>query len=198
MPQAVIAAAIGAGGNIAGSLLGRGSNTSTSTTAPNLTPAQQQIQALIAQMLKANLAKGVKVSQADRNAGRAHINTTFDGIGESLEAKLTARGYGDSGKLARGFKDIELQRGNAFQGLETDLRGEASQRLLQMLGLAGDFTRPQGSTTTQTGPSGPGVGSAVVGGLSNAAMSLWLQKLLGGPGGAGNLGPALSQSALDS
>jgi len=182
MPPAIIAAAIGAGGTIAGSLVGRGGGSSTSTTTPTLTPAQQQVQTLLANLLKGQLSKGAKVSQGERNKGRAQINTTFDGIGDRLESTLAARGFADSGKLARGFKDIDLQRANSFQDLEVDLKNQASQRLLNMLGLAQNFVSPTGSTTTATGSGPSGLGSAISGGANSVAMYLWLQNLLGKSG----------------
>lgn len=151
---------------------------------------QRQLQKQIGDLLQGMLTQGPTVSQSDRNAGRTNINNTWLGLGKNLESNLTARGFGQSGKMGAGFKGLEIGRANAFQGLEAQLRNEAQSRFERMLSMAQQYstlprkvltTGHQEGSGTQTQP-----GQSLLSGLGGVAgdigSMLLLRSLLGGGG----------------
>lgn len=172
------------------------------TTSPVFSGGQLKTQDLIGETLRKILSQGEAVPQWARNQGRTEINNTFDAMRPRLEAALTARGFGQSGKLGAGFKDLEIQRGNAFQNLEGDLRQQQLQRLMQALGLGESFAfaapgqHATGSSTgTATGPSQFGNTIGQAGG--DIGSLLLLQKLLGSGGSPSSL-PSFGGTGSDS
>lgn len=97
------------------------------------------------------IGAGPQVLESDRQASRAQINSTYAGLRPRLESAMTARGFGESGKLGAGFKDLEFQRAKAIQGGEADLRREALARYFQTLGMGSSFAlHPLGQTSSGT------------------------------------------------
>lgn len=154
-------------------------------------PRQQRVFKQLGNALLDALNQGPTVSQSDRNAGRTNINNTWLGLGKNLESNLTARGFGESGKLGGQFKGLEIGRANAFQGLEAQLRNEAQSRFERMLGLSQQFVQPttfhttgtsSGSSTQPGQPFLSGFGS----GIGDIGSLLLLKSLLGGANAPGS------------
>ena len=191
---------IGAVGAVAKGIGGAGSKTGSSTSqtdssftnSGDLTKQQKALMKQLFGALSGALEQGPNVPQFARNTARAQINNTFDTIRPRLESSLTARGFGQSGNLGAGFKDLEYQRAKAFQGSEADLRTEAQNRYMQMLGLSQGFIKPYNfsGTSSQTGSGTQTVpGTGLLAGLGGAGQDigglLQLFQLLGGGGGGG-------------
>jgi hypothetical protein len=203
-----MAAAIPAIISLAGSLIGGASqrkaaqnynntpqrSSSTSTTTAELSPRQQRLNRQIGNYLLEAILQGPTVSQGDRNAIRTQINDITDSQGKRMESNLTARGFGNSGKLGGGFKNLELQRAKSFQTAETDLMRDAQNRFMQLLGLGMNYNTPRTQTTTSnsesTGPQMPvpGWGSILGGAMQQGGSALWLNNLFNQQGGAGGVG----------
>lgn len=194
MPIAALLPAIIAGGSaIGGALISKHGNsntqTSTSTSSATYTPEQQAMMQRIQAILMHRLNKGAQVKQGDRDAGRTAINTNYNAIMPNVESNLTARGFGESGKLGSAILGLNVGRANQFQTLESQLQDDAQARYDNTLAQAVNFSRPTGSTTnsTTTLPSQSGLGSAIGGAGTDIATLLYLSKLLKpGSGGVPN------------
>jgi hypothetical protein len=187
---AILPALIAAGGSIAGGLLNNKpkTQTGTSNTTATYTPEQQAIMEHLRRILAHRLRKGPEVLQSDRNAGRTSINNTYNAVQPNVESQLTARGFGDSGKLGSAILGLNVQRANQFQGLESTLTDQAQNRYEQAIQDSLAFSRPTGSSTTSTQTlPGPGLGGTVAGIGGDLATLLFLSKFLKGGGG----GPTL-------
>lgn len=170
--------------------------TSTSTTesrgtqTAELDPKQRKVnKALFRQILDA-IRQGPTVSQSDRNTARGQINDSYDAGAERLTSNLAARGFGNSGKMGAGFRDMEIDRQNAFQTTEAGLRGEAQNRFMQMLQAAFQFNSPrtfsqESQSTTQGSMSGTPFMSSLGGGLSDLSSLLFLKNMGGFAGSPG-------------
>lgn len=182
---------IGAGGAVAKAFGDSKPRTAQQTSTTDSTQGgvrnkdQRQLAKQLADILRGALTQGPTVSQSDRNAGRANINSTWLGLQKNLESNLTARGFGNSGKLGAGFKGLEIGRANAFQSLESQLRGEAEDKYMRMLGLTSNFIQPhrfESSSTTTGSATQPG--QSLLSGLGGVAgdigSMLLLKSLLGG------------------
>jgi hypothetical protein len=174
MPQ-IIPALIGAGGSLAGGLLGGPSSTSTSSSHPNWLPGQQDLMSqLFAQYVKA-LGMGPGVTQSDRNALMTQINNSYAGIKPNIEESLTQRGFGQSGKLGQGFQQVDEARVGAQQQGESGLQSQALQRWLALIGMGPSMGQPFGGTTsTSTGTQQPGLGGVVSGAINPLGAALTL------------------------
>lgn len=136
------------------------------------------------------LQLGPQVSQSDRNMARANINTAYQGAQRNLDAALASRGFGQSGKVGAGVRDLNLGRMKEFQTTEGRLRDEAQQRFQQMIQNAFQFDIPRTTTSHTTGTESvtvPGASpfSAAGSGFGDLASFLWMQRLFGGGGGGG-------------
>lgn len=182
-----IPALLGIGGAAVSAAGGSNKSTQTSTgsTTGVLTPNQQGTDDMIAQMLHRFLRKGPEILKGERNQLYGQINTTYDSLGNRIESNLASRGFGESGKLGSGYRDLEISRANQMQKGEADLQQAAMTRFLQTLGLAQNYARPYSSTstgtTTATGGPNPVFG-AIGQGLGQLGTALWLKKLLGSKG----------------
>jgi hypothetical protein len=194
--MAAAAPAIGLGSSIIGGLLGRKSpQTSTSTSSGTSTPVfsggQAKLQKVLENFLKRGIQEGGEPTQSQRNAAGLSVNNNFDALMKRLQANAVARGFGESGKFNADSQGLEVQRANAMQQSEAQLREQALQRQLQLLGLATGpaFAAPGQSytqTTTGTQP-GQSFGNALGQTIGNAggdySSYLLLQQLLKQQGG---------------
>lgn len=184
--MAAAAPAIGLGSSLIGGLLGRKpSQTSTSTSSGTSTPVfsdgQQKLQGVLEKFLRKGIKEGGQPTQADRNAAGLSVNGNFDALMKRLQANAVSRGFNDSGKLNLDTQGLEVQRANAMQQSEAQLRQQAMQRQLALLGLASGpaFAAPGQSynqTTTGTQP-GQSFGNALGQTIGNAGndFASWLQ-----------------------
>lgn len=179
----------GAGSLIGGALAGRSrTQTNTSTTNATYSPETQQVMARLATILTKRLNKGKQVKQGDRDAGRTSINETYDAILPRVEGDLTARGFGESGKLGQAILGLQIARANQFQKLESQLQDDAETRYQNTINQALAFAHPTGSTTNSTTTlPGQGIGGTIAGFGTDLATMIYLNKLLKGGGGGGGL-----------
>jgi len=150
------------------------------TTEGVLTPRQHRVEKQALNALLELITQGPNVLQSDRNQMRTQTNQTYNAIAPRLEAGLTARGFGGSGKLGAGFKGLDIARANQIQSGEADLRREALQRWMQSIGLSSSFLTPRTVNTTETGTgsaTGPSQTGNIIGG-AGFALSQFLKKLL--------------------
>lgn len=160
----------------------------TSTQEANLTGRQSKVDKAFFKQLLAALNLGPQVSQSDRNVARGQINDTYDGATNNMEASLAARGYGDSGKVGTGFRDLSVERAKGFQNAEATLRDQSQNRFRQMIQAALQYMTPRSFTNTSSGTStgtAPGMSpySAFGSGASDLSSMLFL-KQMGGLGAA--------------
>lgn len=189
MPAALIGPLIGGASSIIGGLFGskKATNTSTSTNTPSLTPNQQAASDMFLEMLRRRMKKPNKVLNSDRNAARGQINTTYDNLENSALARLSDRGYGESGKAGQVVGGLEMGRANSFQNAESDLMKQKQEEMMRLMQMAAGFGQPSGSTTTSTGTQtlpGTSIGSTIAGVGGNIGTAAWLQGLLGHGGGS--------------
>lgn len=188
-------------GGLLGKLGGNKPATSTSTTnssstqTGNLLGPQKKVNKLLGARLKEWLGLGPQVSEADRNRARLGVNQTFDAAGHNLEANLTARGFGDSGKLNKGFGELELGRSNQIQNTEGTLTDQAMQRFMSAMQLGQNYIQPrqyttEGTSTTTGQQTMPGQGTmgAIGSGIGDLASLMFMAKRFGGPGFDPNAG----------
>ena len=127
--------------------------TNTSVQGGDLTRGQKTIFDALGESLLPYIQQGPTVSQAEKNAGRTAINEETDATRNRLESALTARGFGNSGKLGAGFKGLDLERNRRFGTLDATLQQQANDRYQNMLSQALAYTRPFNFTSTNTGSS---------------------------------------------
>jgi hypothetical protein len=198
MPVGAIGAGVSGIGSILGSIFGgpKQSQTSTSTTKGNYDPSQVNLlQNLWAQYQKA-LGMGTAPQQSDVNAMATGVNNAYAGVKTGVESDLTSRGYASSGKLGKGFRQVDEARVGAQQQGMQSLNSQALQRYLSLIGMGqGVAGAPLGgTTTTSTGNAtqSPGFGSQLgpIGG--DIGTMLMLSKLMPGGGffGGGSGGGA--------
>lgn len=182
-------------GGLLGKLGGNKPATSTSTTnssstqTGNLLGPQKKVNKLLGARLKEWLGLGPQVSEADRNRARLGVNNTFDAAGTNLEQNLTARGFGDSGKMNKGFGQLELGRANQIQNTEGTLTDQAMQRFMSAMQLGQNYIQPrqyttEGTSTTTGQQTMPGQGAmgAIGSGIGDLASLMFMAKKFGGPG----------------
>lgn len=178
-------------------------NSSSSTTA-QLTGRQHKLMKQLFEALSGQLSGGPNVMQSDRNQARGQINQTYNAMAPRLQANMTARGFGNSGRVGSGLRDIEYQRGNAIQSNEADLRREALGRWTQMLGMSQQFIQPHNFSTTGTSSTrgtqtvpGQSPFGQLGGGAMDLGSILQLRNLLGSGGGAGSGGYSNPYDLID-
>lgn len=187
---------IGLGSSIVGGLLGRRkpqtqTSTTNSTSMPVFSGDQLKLQHVLAKFLKKGIKQGGEPTQAERNAAGLSVNNNFDALMKRLQSNAISRGFNDSGKLNLDTQGLEIERANAMQQSEAQLREQALQRQLQLLGLATGpaFASPgqqTNSTTTGTIPGqsfGQALGQTIGNAGSDFSSYLILQNLLKKQGG---------------
>jgi hypothetical protein len=184
---AILPGVIGGASSLLGGLFGNPSQKSTSTTKGNYDPSQVNLlQQLWAQYSKA-LGMGPNPQQSDVNAMATGVNQAYSGVKDNVESSLTARGYGSSGKLGQGFRQVDEARVGAQQQGMQSLNAQSLQRYLSLLfGGQGVVGSPLGgTTTTSVGTQSPGFGSSVAGAGGDISTLLLLKQLFGGGGSSG-------------
>lgn len=151
------------------------SNT-TSTTSGDRSGRQSKLFKQILDQLFSSISAGPNVMQSDRDAMRTSVNKSYNAVAPRVESQLTSRGFGGSGKMGSAFKGIDLARANEIQSGESNLRSQAMQRYMGMLGLALPYTRPDSYTTTASGTQtgsqtvpGPSIFDRILGYAGDAA-----------------------------
>jgi len=135
----------------------------TSTTGGVRSGKQRHLFRDTLDQLLASISQGPQVMQSDRDAMRGTINKSYNAAQAQIESGLTGRGFGNSGKLGKAFRDLDISRAGDFSSGEMGLQNQAQQQYAQMIGLAlpyltpGDFTTvssgSSSGTRTQPGPS---------------------------------------------
>ena len=115
LPAALAIGSIGSG--VATGLLDRNQ---TRTIRTELTPQQQQLSTRLSGKLQGNLNRPSNPPnlQPLRNRLRTSINRTTRASQSRLEDQLNQRGFGRSGRVASGFRELEADRINAFSNVE--------------------------------------------------------------------------------
>lgn len=182
----------------------------SSTSTAQLDRKQRKVNKNLFRQILDALKLGPNVAQHERNLARGQINATSKAGQDALEANLTARGYGDSGKMAGAFRSNELERARNTQNAEAVLRQQATQRFWQgIVPAAFQFNTPRTTTTESSGTStgsqsGVPWQSSVGGGLGDLASFMFMRNLTGGGGGGSyyggsplpNLGAAIGNSQI--
>jgi hypothetical protein len=126
--------------------------------------------------LMAQISQGPAIMQSDRDALRGSINRGYNAQQQQVEAGLTGRGFGESGKLGNAFKQLDIARSNDFATGEQGLMQDAQQRYAQMIQLAWPYLHPDNWTTTSSGSTtgsqtrpGPSVFDRILGYAGQAA-----------------------------
>lgn len=200
MPTALIGAAITGGASLVGGLLSKPKKT---VTQPLYTPEQQALQSSVAGTLQDRLKNPTNLDPL-KTAAASNINKDYDGAQTGLEARLAARGFGNSGKLVTNTKNLAIARAGAQGDLESKFAGlqiDQNNRTLDQAQSFGFHT--PGSTTTQNQPGGP-LGGAIGGASETATLLYALNHFMkggtpapGGGGGFGSGGPAASDYSGD-
>jgi len=132
VPAAVlIPSLIGAGGSIGASLLGNRKQTSTST--PILSPQQQGLQNQLISRSQQKLNTPFQAPDLTplRSQARTQVNRAGESSRRSLEERLSGRGFGRSGKVEQGFRDIDVAGINAFSGIESTILQEIERQRIE-------------------------------------------------------------------
>jgi hypothetical protein len=167
-----------------GSILGFASNTKdarTSTgsestsTAPSYSPMQSQVQNQTGQTLLDRLTKGVDLTPL-RTQGSDQINKAYKGVGDRLSESLAARGFGSSGAVGAGMREIELSKAGAMGSLENSLQSHALEEQDKTLDEASNFGFRNPATSSTSVGSSVGAGSPFAGGLAGG-LTAYLQQL---------------------
>lgn len=181
MPTPLIGAAISGGASLLGGLLNKPKKT---VQQPLYTPEQQQLQSAVSGKLQDRLNNPANLDPL-QTAAVSGVNRSFDDAQTSLESRLAARGFGNSGKLVTNTKNLAIARAGAQGSLESQFAGLKLDQENNNLRMAGDFGfRAPGSTTTQSTPSpyGPAINS----GAETASLLYALNHSMGGGGGGIN------------
>lgn len=177
--ETAITMALIGGSSLAGGLAGR-SKKQTSQTTPQFSPNQLHTQNLLSGYLEHELMSPNASLPRLKTAAVDKTNKVFKGAGKRLEGNLAARGFERSGAMERGLTDIEIGRGDAIAGIESDFAGkelDRKDRLAQML-MQYSFASP-GSETVGTSPNNMWSG-AINGGLETASFLYGLNMFGGG------------------
>jgi hypothetical protein len=169
----------------------------------NLDPRQNKVNKSLFHQILAALNMGPTVSQSDRNVARGQINDTYNGATTNMEANLAARGYGESGKVGKGFRDLSVERGNAFQGAEATLRDQSQNRFQQTIQNALAFMTPRSFSSNSSGSStgtmsGVSPFSTIGSSFGDLSSLMLMQKLglFGAGGGGGGYMPGMNPNQI--
>lgn len=123
-----------------------------------------------------------------KTAAASSINRDYDGAQTSLESRLAARGFGNSGKLVTNEKNLQIARAGSLGNLESQFAAlqldQQNKQRDQQQRFA--FASP-GSKSS--GTSGGGPGGAIGGAAETASLLYALNHFLTGgkaPGGSGS------------
>jgi hypothetical protein len=107
-------------------------------------------------------------------AGTDQINKTYAGANDAVTSSLAARGFGSSGSVGTGLRQVALSKAGAVGSLSSNLEAQQVQTEQQDLGLADSlaFASPgYSSASTTVNP-----GSSLAGGLAGG-LTAYLQQL---------------------
>ncbi|GAC1637682.1 MAG: hypothetical protein NVS4B4_17380 [Bradyrhizobium sp.] len=186
----LITSLIGAGGAVAGGLMGRkGANTSTQQQTPTYTPDQLAVQGKTSGVLQDRLANGVNLGP-ERSQGTEQINNSFSGLGDRLTESFARRGFASgSGQLGSGLKGLNLARQGQLGALEGRLQTKQIDEQDKTLSLADQFGfGNSGEKGTSTGPSQGALGGALTGGLQTASLLYALNHMMSSGSSGGSMG----------
>lgn len=181
---------IAAGTSIAGSALGGNKNKSTSNTTPSWTPDQQGMQGDLFQWLKSRMTGGGADFTPQKNLAMGGINSTYNDVSNRMNNSLTARGFGESGKVGTNLQKIELGRAGALaknEGTFADMKRQQDNfDIAQAMQFA--FASP-GQKNESTGTQGTPLGNGINSGAQTATFLYALNNMMGGgaPSGLGTL-----------
>lgn len=182
----LVSSLIGVGGSaVAGALNNRGKSQSTT---PTYSPQQLHIQKQLGDQLQYDIANPSKGLEPLKTSTIGNVNKTYDGIQDRMDSKLSAQGFGRSGKVATNTRKVEVERAGKIADVENQFSAEElaqKNRLMQMMQQFG-FQTP-GQTTTGSGNM---AGGAISGGLETATLLYALSKMGGGGFGFGGGGGA--------
>jgi hypothetical protein len=185
----IVEGALGVGSLIAGALGGKSKTTNTtSTSTPTYTAQQTSLQNTLGASIQDKLNNPANLDPLKTNAIEG-VNRSYAGLQDRLQSSLAARGFGSSGKVVTGAKNLEIARAGDIGGLESKFAGLQLDQENHMFDLASRFAFANpGSTTngTQTTPGnmlGAGIGS----GVESISSLFFLNKLLKGGGGGGGM-----------
>lgn len=153
-----LGAILGVGSQIAGGLMNRGGQktSSSSESRPYYTDTQLGLQGPLAQLLK-KMLKGKETPLDRRLKAQAGdtVNRNYAQMGNRLDSILTQRGFGESGKHNLNTLGLELERGRTLTDTYTNLDQNRANRQMAALGqAAGIAFNPSGSNTTSQGVGG--------------------------------------------
>ncbi len=190
MPTPVIAAAITGGASLVGGLMGRKKAKQTSTSQQIYSPDQLAMQSRVAGSLNERLTNPANLAPL-KTAAASSVNRGFDAAGDRLTSRLSARGFGSSGKLVTNQKNLEIGRAGALGDLESRFAGMQIDQDNQTLQDAQRFSFGGGGIKSESEQSGPGaLAGAVGGGVETASLLYALNHFMGGGGGLMNGGGA--------
>jgi hypothetical protein len=192
----LISGLLGAGSSVAGALTNK---PKTTTSQPTYTPQQQQMQQSIGDSLQQRMAAGVNLDP-QKVAAMGGVNQQYGDIQKRMEASLTARGFGQSGKVPLNTQQIEIGRAGAMGGLESQF---AQMKLQQENAITDEaqrfaFATPGNSTTTPGNMLGGGISSGLETFASLFALNRFLQGGGFGGGGVSQWGPGGADTPGDS
>lgn len=188
IPAALIASSvIGAGASIAGSALSGKPKTSTATSTPNFTPAEQS---LVDQLLKYS---GDTVSDPSaglgplKTASMESINRSYGNLPQIISKYMAQRGYGSSGEFGNSLYQTQLGRLGSLADFQGQFANLVSNRQQNAASL-GDrlLSTVTGRTSTSTTPDTSLSNGLLSAGnaFNNIGLLAMMQKMLGGGGGS--------------
>lgn len=184
----LISALASGGAGIAGGLLGKKKTaTSTSSTAPTLSPELQPLQNDLLASLQNRLKSGTDLSAIKSPAIEA-VNRRYRNLPAAITSDFAGRGYGSSGVLQSEIAKSHGERIGAlndmegkFAGFQIDQDNHAQDLATRLLASGRGST----STGTQTG-SGTALGSGISSGLETLTTLMTLQRMLSGGKSSGS------------
>lgn len=142
-----------------------------------LSPEQQRIQSLFADRVSSILEDPRAGTEPIRTQLLDQVNRRYEGAGDALTERLSARGFGKSGKVGTGLKGLEIARQRGLGDVEGEIARLILGRENSALGLANSFLSPTGTSTSSGGGIGAGIGAGVEGITSLLTMNRLLEAL---------------------
>jgi hypothetical protein len=155
------------------------SNNATSSSSSTFNPLQYAVQGTAGGALQNFITNGPDLTPA-MTAGTNAINTTYKGIGDSLQQSLASRGFGNSGASGTAALQTGIAKGGAVGNLQAQLQAAAQQQQLQALSTAtgfgfaapGQTSSGSNSGTSQSTTVNPGSeGAGIASGIGSALMA---------------------------
>ena len=120
MPDMAIGAALTGASALFGGLSNRSKkNTQSSTSTPTYTNTQSMMQEQLAQILGAGAMDPSAGTEPLKTGAIEGVNRNYSGLQKRMESKLADRGFGSSGKVATGTRQLETARAGDLGGLES-------------------------------------------------------------------------------